>query len=196
MNGRLVVLGLAVAGLLASPGSAAASHDPSGAPVGEDFAVGHATILPSDPIGITLDAHSGPDGQDPTGWAEIVQRQSFLGGPVTCLHVDGNRATIAGGGPAFRSFLFVVEDNAATGQPDRFENLPFPIDGPPLTDCSIAVPAPTSPIISGDLVVHDSPALPVSKDECKNGGWQSYGSTFNNQGQCVAFVQRGAKPGS
>jgi hypothetical protein len=29
--------------------------------------------------------------------------------------------------------------------------------------------------------------LPISKDECKNGGWQSFG-TFRNQGDCVSFV--------
>jgi hypothetical protein len=30
--------------------------------------------------------------------------------------------------------------------------------------------------------------LPTNKDECKNGGWQNYGTTFRNQGDCVAFV--------
>jgi HD-GYP domain-containing protein (c-di-GMP phosphodiesterase class II) len=31
--------------------------------------------------------------------------------------------------------------------------------------------------------------LPTNKDQCKNGGWAQYG--FPNQGQCVAFVERG-----
>lgn len=30
---------------------------------------------------------------------------------------------------------------------------------------------------------------PVTKDDCKNGGWESYG--FRNQGQCVRFVETG-----
>jgi hypothetical protein len=34
-------------------------------------------------------------------------------------------------------------------------------------------------------------AAPTSKAECKNGGYKGFG--FKNQGQCVAFVQRGAK---
>jgi hypothetical protein len=29
-------------------------------------------------------------------------------------------------------------------------------------------------------------AVPTSKDQCKNGGWQQFG--FTNQGQCIRFV--------
>jgi HD-GYP domain-containing protein (c-di-GMP phosphodiesterase class II) len=32
-------------------------------------------------------------------------------------------------------------------------------------------------------------AMPTKKDQCKNGGWMHY--PFPNQGQCVAFVERG-----
>jgi virginiamycin B lyase len=34
--------------------------------------------------------------------------------------------------------------------------------------------------------------IPTSKDECKSAGWRAFG--FKNQGQCVAFVERGPKP--
>jgi len=34
----------------------------------------------------------------------------------------------------------------------------------------------------------DSAELPTSKDECKNGGWRNFGSTFRNQGDCVSYV--------
>jgi hypothetical protein len=45
----------------------------------------------------------------------------------------------------------------------------------------------------GDLVVVDTrPPLPTSKDQCKNGGWRSYG-VFKNQGDCVSFVATGGK---
>jgi hypothetical protein len=30
--------------------------------------------------------------------------------------------------------------------------------------------------------------LPTNKDQCKNGGWQNYGTSFKNQGDCVSFV--------
>jgi hypothetical protein len=41
-------------------------------------------------------------------------------------------------------------------------------------------------------VVRDAPALPTSKDQCKNGGWQDFG-IFKNQGDCVSFVETGGK---
>jgi hypothetical protein len=49
--------------------------------------------------------------------------------------------------------------------------------------------------ISVNNAVVGSPTTPTSKDQCKNGGYQNYtddnGNTFPNQGQCVAFVNRG-----
>ena len=35
--------------------------------------------------------------------------------------------------------------------------------------------------------------LPASKDQCTNGGWRNYGTTFKNQGDCVSFVATGGK---
>jgi hypothetical protein len=35
--------------------------------------------------------------------------------------------------------------------------------------------------------VTDTRPLPTTKDQCKNGGWRSYG-VFKNQGDCVSFV--------
>jgi hypothetical protein len=41
--------------------------------------------------------------------------------------------------------------------------------------------------INGDVV--GGAAQPVSKDDCKNGGWMSFQDpSFKNQGQCVSFV--------
>jgi hypothetical protein len=200
MRFRLAAIGLAIGGLLAAPSSAVGSHDPSGTPFDEDFVVGNAAFasgspIPGDNTQLNLDAHSGPAGQNPTGLAAISLRQSFLGGPITCLHVEGNRAVIAGGGPTVPApFLFVVEDNAATGQPDLFGSVPIPFDEPPLTNCSIEVPDPNTPIIAGDIVVHDAAATtPTDKSECKNGGWRNYGTTFKNQGDCLSFVATSAK---
>jgi hypothetical protein len=34
------------------------------------------------------------------------------------------------------------------------------------------------------------PPMPTTKDQCKDGGWQSYG-VFKNQGDCVSWVQTG-----
>jgi len=42
----------------------------------------------------------------------------------------------------------------------------------------------------------EPPTTPASKDECKNGGWQSFSTpTFKNQGQCVSYVQANEKAG-
>ncbi len=37
-----------------------------------------------------------------------------------------------------------------------------------------------------------SPALPTSADQCKKGGWQTFG-VFKNQGDCVSYVATGGK---
>lgn len=47
--------------------------------------------------------------------------------------------------------------------------------------------------INGDVYDFEldapAPADPLTKNECKNGGWENYG--FKNQGQCVKFVETG-----
>lgn len=42
--------------------------------------------------------------------------------------------------------------------------------------------------ISVNNQVVGSPTSPVTKDECKNGGWQNFNPAFKNQGDCVSFV--------
>ena len=53
-----------------------------------------------------------------------------------------------------------------------------------------AVPAGSNPL---EIAVTPSPRVPASKEQCKNGGWRNF-PQFRNQGQCVAFVERGPKP--
>ena len=43
------------------------------------------------------------------------------------------------------------------------------------------------------LAVSPVTEVPTGKDQCKNGGWRTFGPMFKNQGQCVAFVERGPK---
>jgi hypothetical protein len=204
----LLAAGLALLALLL-PTNGSASHDPSGLPA-EDFVTGGATILEQF-IGASFDAHSGPNGENPTGTASAGRRSTyFVSGPVTCLSVSGNRATIAfavdPGGistPDHRGHLIFVEDNGSPGAgrdianerrstevirtcrpPTDEELVPFPF-----------IPIRPQPIQSGEIVVHDfvAPPRPSSKDQCKNGGWRAFG--FKNQGLCVAFVARGPRPG-
>ena len=174
------------------PTSVSASHDPSGAPLAEDFVTG-SVVLDDCPLGCftaTLDAHSGPLGQSPTGTADYALRVNAVGGPVTCLTVSGSRAVVGGQSVEFLGpgYLFLVEDNAASGTPDRFAPVALQLPQPP-SSCPTPdeLDVPLVPIRSGDLVVHDAPAFPTSKEQCKKGGWQSYG-VFTNQGDCVSFV--------
>lgn len=48
--------------------------------------------------------------------------------------------------------------------------------------------------VGDDTTTFDFELRPTSKDDCKNGGWMSYG-TFKNQGDCVSYVATGGKNG-
>ena len=58
--------------------------------------------------------------------------------------------------------------------------------------------SPQNPPTTGSggqgIATTPSSQVPTNKDQCKNGGWRSFGTMFRNQGQCVAFVERGPKP--
>ena len=40
------------------------------------------------------------------------------------------------------------------------------------------------------IAVSPAAHVPASKDQCKHGGWRNF-PQFKNQGQCIAFVNRG-----
>jgi hypothetical protein len=128
-----------------------------------------------------------------------------LSGTPTCLNVSSNAAVIGfavNGG--FQGFLASVEDNGLplSGQPVDlvvYTGL-LPLEIPPPTSCPAPGDPPPpelvfaggGPVTSGDIVVVDAPPFPVSKDQCKNGGWRTFG-VFKNQGDCVNFVATGGK---
>jgi hypothetical protein len=113
-----------------------------------------------------------------------------VGGPVTCLAVTGNRAIIGfrdevGG---FGDINVLAVDNQPPGPaPDQFFAQPSP--GPVNCAAPSLVPDVGGPV-EGDITVVDAPSLPTSKDQCKNGGWRTFG-VFKNQGDCVSFVATG-----
>lgn len=145
---------------------------------------------------VALNATSGPSGEDPAGGASFIAAGSLLvGGAVTCLQVRGSDATMniryAING------LGIVTIEVFDGGPnnqgaDTFDALPTaraPGDCSPLPPTTFG-----GPLAGGDITVTDAPPLPAAKDQCKNGGWKTFGTAFKNQGQCVAFVERGPKP--
>jgi hypothetical protein len=145
---------------------------------------------------IKIDARSRPRGEDPTGTAvfdvEIPPSGPVLtlGGSVSCLKVDGNRAVV--GYPA--SYLspegvypwqeVEVVDNQATGQADTF--VASPTMQPP--DCS-ATGLEGVPIASGDIAVVDAKPLPkpITLHQCRLGGWARLG--FPSRAVCDRFVR-------
>ena len=133
---------------------------------------------------IDIDATSGPSGENPTGQVRFDIFGFFFGGPVTCLAVSGNSATIniddqlGGNG--------VVTVQVVDGQPDSFD---AQITRRAPTDCTPLPPTGLGgPVSGGDIVVVDGPPLPTSKEQCKKGGWRDF-PQFKNQGQCIAFVK-------
>jgi len=58
--------------------------------------------------------------------------------------------------------------------------------------CPLAPSVPLFPVRRGGHTVTDAQPVPTTKDQCKNGGWRSFGA-FKNQGDCVSFVATGGK---
>jgi hypothetical protein len=111
---------------------------------------------------------------------------SIFTGPVTCLVVTGNTAIIGFEDAREGHVTSEVVDNGAIGSADTIGLVLG------ATGCSPGS-IEALPFVSGDIVVHD--ALPLtSKDQCKDGGWRDFtddqGRPFDNQGQCIAFVQQ------
>ena len=115
-----------------------------------------------------LAAHADPDGSNPRGNAGMSAVQDFFPdfnarGPVTCLAVAGNRAAIGfkihvgdveGVDLAGQGLILIVEDNGPPGHgvADGLTNTGFFPDGDNLP-CAAFLAQPTSPIVSGNVVV-------------------------------------------
>jgi hypothetical protein len=178
MRARLVLaIGLALAS--ACPSIAAASHDPSGAPLDQDFAVGSGTSFLAPQF--RFEVRGGPSGENPTGTVAFDLGGIFVEGPVTCLGVQGNRA----------NFVFlptIVPIPLKVDVTDKLGSSPDELTLGQAGGTACGAPFQSGTVInSGDIVVHDAPALPTSKDQCKNGGWRNFG-VFKNEGDCVSFV--------
>jgi hypothetical protein len=163
-------------------------------PTQDSVSGGATTGIGFGTLGWELDVHSGPSGENPAG---TVVLRTFIGtiGPldVSCVGVSGNRASVVfpvEPNPIFSfngGVVISVEDNDGA-EADRFDWQP--VAAPP-SDC----PAPGD--VAGDarfadITVIDAPSLPTSKEQCKHGGWRTYG-VFKNQGDCISFVATGGK---
>jgi hypothetical protein len=134
-----------------------------------------------------IDANSGPNGENPTGQVTFrytTDGSIFFSGPVTCLAVNGNFAILNVDTPQYRAVGLEVTDSPSG---DLIRGIPTGT-----SSCSPLGSAVNFEVISGDLVVVDARPLPTAEDQCKNGGWRTYG-VFTDQGDCVSFVATGGK---
>jgi hypothetical protein len=145
---------------------------------GHDSIVGYGTVLNPSPHGgpypaytidAQIDAVADIDGSAPTGSAQRsvpvpTGTVFYARGDVTCVRVEGNRATVGffgvidglGFGAAT---VFFVEDGASTGTPDRFatkavDQVPTTCPAPVEADFPAPVPG-GNVLLSGDFAVHD-----------------------------------------
>jgi hypothetical protein len=144
-----------------------------------------------------LDAHSGPSGEDPFGTVSFPE-VGIVDSPITCLEV--RRVTFFGGSflqatmnfPDLGQVTMQISDGGVPDMPD--DVVVSQIASPrAATDCSplsFGDANVRGRVTSGDVVFVDVPPPPVSKDQCKDGGWQNFGSFFRSQGDCIAFVER------
>lgn len=183
----------------------AAAQVPAGDSVTGSLLLSPPGTNPEVTVRYFFDAHSGPAGQNPSGTVNGVGRFIVDRGVVTCLAVDGNRATIGvsfdGGGflGPYGSVVF-VDDLGGEGQ-DTIARQVFAGPGTGPTTCPTELPegvtrplGPTYPdaLFDGNIVIADAPSSPNSKSQCKNNGWRIYPG-FKNQGDCVSFVATGGK---
>jgi hypothetical protein len=137
---------------------------------------GHANFVVT-----TLTATSGPSGESPSGQVSFIFAPQVIAGPVTCLAVRGNTATLNFQDQTYGVVTVQVTDN----HPDTYDAINI---GRAATDCSpLPATAFGGAVTAGDIIVIDAPPSPNSTQQCKNSGWKSY-RVFKNQGDCVSFV--------
>jgi hypothetical protein len=164
------MIALGVAALAVLPAFASASHSgKDGGP--RDFAVGSAknTFITGTPNHLMVSAHGFE--ADVTGHVRAkgdLGGEFKLEGEVTCLRVVGNRAALKyrfkhaeGSAEPFQDggVQVFIEDNRATGQPDRNTFDPPQPAGVFETNahiCSDPNRTDYDPIDSGNYVVHDA----------------------------------------
>src|SRR4051794_17455142 len=153
----LAVASCVVGGFLITPASLDAHPPP--APVAADTVavIGSGGFFSN----ISIDARSGPSGENPTGTASFVIFGTIhLSGPVTCLNVLDNSAVLNFRDSTFGLGTVSLTDNGGGGTDVMelaFEREP--------TDCSpVSVGSFTSTLTDGRAVVFDAPPLPQAKD--------------------------------
>lgn len=201
-------LGLALAAAAIGAGTAAAQQRDSVTVTGGSvplFFVHDDPLFPVAFHDLDINAQSDPSGANASGTASFGLAGLSFSGPVCHLSVTGpDRGAGTATSPTTALFIFrdagsgllletQVVDNGGNGK-DLISGGGVAAVNAPCSPSSFATPPGARYALdTGRAVVFDAPLLPTSKDQCKKGGWQDFGDAFRNQGQCVAFVERGAK---
>jgi hypothetical protein len=185
MKLKLILTAAVIGTVLALP-SVSTAAPPSPLPTQDSVSLTEAPAVFAGGTTIEeLSATSGPNGEDPTGEIRFnFLQQIFDSGPVTCLAVSGNTAIFNFGSEFLGGVIVTVQ--VVDDSPDTFSILAL---GRSTIDCSPSSPTTIALLTSGDITVVDAQPLPTTTDQCRNGGWERFG--FRNQGQCIAFVERG-----
>ena len=188
-----------VAGLLAT-GAVAPAVATAQAPAEDSVAAqgGFVGVVTFD-----IDVRSGPSGEQPTGAVSF-----HLGGglgpsysaEVSCLAVSGSTAVLGFVGTRYffgeiepvGGLIRVVDGGGPGSGEDSFEGPLAENEGPPVNPAPNCSAFPGGGFVysgfpAGDIAVTDAQPSRSSKDQCKYGGWRTYG-VFKNQGDCVSFV--------
>ena len=144
---------------------------------------------------IEVEATSGPSGENPRGTGTFSVNAGgilTISGPISCMNVNGNVAVLTVQGPfsnapGFLGFSLRVVDNGGSGR-DVFQYWPADPEFPDPIDCKVGALDWFGGALIGRAVVHDAPALPTTRRQCRRGGWAKFG--FRSKKQCLRFVKR------
>jgi hypothetical protein len=170
MKKLLAALTLALLVSLALAVSAANATHSEGEGPNHDFVSGTGQFqgLLAIDLEIHVNAKSGPSGEDAQGHFFIRQQPGFvfteldIRGEVTCLNVQGNRATVGGEiteskvDPTFEGLgvLVYVEDRGEGNEPNDGSLIAFFTATPP-EECHAPIPIPLL-FEQGNYIVHDA----------------------------------------
>jgi hypothetical protein len=143
-------------------------------------------------IAYHFDVSSGRSGEDPSGHASITDpfTGTFTSTQIECLSVTGNTATFVYRMTPTLGLVRVKVTATDNGPVDTVGSMFYdPSTTPTCTPITgfEGNGGQLPGFITGQIVVIDAPPLPTSKEQCKNGGWRTFG-VFKNQGDCVSFV--------
>jgi hypothetical protein len=181
---------LAAAALALTSAVPAAAQVPAGDSV---IGSGTARFVTPDLAGLTvpfsIDVRSGPSGEDPVGSLQLL----IPFDDPTCLAIRSGGGQVADEAVInFRNTLtgarVLVRIAGGTSGPRQI----WLSTASSSSDCSFVPPISVAEVIEGSISIFDAPPLPTTTEQCKNGGWKTFG-VFKNQGDCTSFVATGGK---